>query len=147
MYIREGVSVGAARVNVQLSHPNLYRSIMVFALTYVGLGLNFIFTNPTFNPYGIPKEITGSIFLFLGLAKIIFLNLIHNLKIVRALMSLQIVFIVFWGTGTSITFFQGKTSLQLFVLYAGLGFLEYFQLQEPYWNPLTGTKKEVKQNG
>lgn len=134
-------SVEVTSVNVKFSHPNLYRSIMVFALMYVGLGLNFILTNPTFNPYHIPKQITGSIFLSLGLGKLIFLTLKHNLKAVRVLMALQIVFIIFWGIGTSITFFQGRTSLQLFVLYIGLAFLEYFVLIEPYWNPLTGTKK------
>lgn len=127
---------------ISLSHPNLYRGIMTFAFINIGLGLNFLFTNPTFNPYQIDKLLIGSIFLTLGVSKVTFLNVSRNLKVVRFVMALEVMFMLFWGIGTSITFFQGRTSLQLFVLYAGLAMLELFLLQEPAVNPVTEIKPE-----
>lgn len=138
----EIVIEGVNKKSLRLSHPNLYRTIMVFAFISIGLGLNFIFTNPTFNPYNIPKEITGTIFLILGIGKLIFLIAVFNLKMVRVVMSLEIAFMIFWGIGTSITFFQGKTSLQLFVLYVGLSLLELFLLIEPSVNPVSQVKEK-----
>lgn len=132
--------------NMRLSHPNLFRSITVMAFISIGLGLNFIFTNPTFNPYNIPKELTGTIFLVLGIARLIFLIVNHNLRMLRMVMSTGIAWNVFWGVGTSITFFQGKTSLQLFVLYMGLSFLELFLLVEPSINPYSQLSESKEKN-
>lgn len=131
-------------LNIRLSHPNLYYSVMVFACIYIALGLNFFFTTPTFNPYQIPYPIVGAVFLALGISKIVFLNFIRNIKIVRVLMALSVGYSIWWGIGTSITYFQGRTSLQLFVLYAGMAALEIFWLVEPFVNPMTqeGTKPE-----
>lgn len=125
------------KVNIRLTHPNLYNSLLVFAFINIGLGLNFIFSNPTFNPYMIPKEIIGSIFLALGVSKLIFLQAFRNLRMLRLAMAAEVMFMAFWGIGTSITFFQGRTSLQLFVLYAGLSVLEVFLLVEPIANPVS----------
>lgn len=131
-------------LNIRSSHPNLYYAVMVFSFIYIGLGLNFIFTTPTFNPYMIPKEIIGAVFLALGLSKIVFLNFIRNLRIVRMLMALEVGYALWWGIGTSITFFQGRTSLQLAVLYAGLSVLEMFLLVEPFVNPFTKKGNNVQ---
>lgn len=125
-------------INLRKTHPNLYRSIMTFAAVSIGLGLNFWLANPTFNPYNIQKEIVGSIFLSLGLGKVIFLNFWRNLWMVRTIMGTEVAFMMFWGVGTTITFFQGKTSLQLFCLYVGLSVFEVWLLLEPFANPLTG---------
>lgn len=125
------------QVNLRKSHPTLYRSITTFALLSIALGLNFIFTTPTFNPYGIPLWIIGSIFITLGCLKLIFLNLYRNLGIVRVVMAAEVGFMVFWGIGSTITFSQGKTSLQLFVLYVGMAVFELFLMVEPFFNPMT----------
>jgi hypothetical protein len=127
--------------NLRLSHPNLYRSFMTFALISIGLGFNFIFAKPTFNAYDIPKLWIGIVFLSFGISKIFFLNILYNLKIVRILMSLSVAFKIFWGVGTSLTFFTGQTSLQLFVLYVGLAMLELFMLIEPSFNPMSSRKE------
>lgn len=129
------------KVNIRLTHPNLYFSLVVFALINIGLGLNFLFANPTFNPYQIDKTVIGCIFLALGLLKVIFLQFSRNLKILRLVMAGEVVFMLFWGIGTTITFFRGQTSLQLFVLYAGLAALESFLLLEPIVNPVSEVKK------
>lgn len=129
-------------INIRFTHPNLYWGILTFACINIGLGLNFLFTMPTFNPYQIDKTIVGSIFLLLGLSKLIFLLLVHNLKAVRVVMALEVAFMIFWGIGTSITFFQGRTSLQLFVLYIGLAVLEITRLTEPGINPLTKVREK-----
>lgn len=130
------------KVNIRLTHPNLYRSLMAFAFINIGLGLNFLLTNPTFNPYGVDKMIVGWIFITLGMLKVIFLNFSRNLRIVRLVITCEIIFMMFWGVGTSITFFQGKTSLQLFVLYVGLSVLETFLLIEPAINPVSKIKEK-----
>lgn len=126
------------RVNLRLTNPTLYRSVMVFALISVGLGLNFLLARPTFNPYQIDKQIIGVVFLCFGLAELIGVVVILNLQFIRVVMALNVAFMMFWGIGTSITFFTGQTSLQLFVLYAGLSALQLFLLLEPFVNPLTG---------
>lgn len=125
------------KANIRLTHPNLYYSLLVFAAINIGLGLNFIFANPTFNPYQIDKAVIGSVFLALGLLKVTFLQLFRNLKILRLVMTAEVIFMMFWGVGTTITFFRGQTSLQLFVLYAGLSALEVFLLAEPIVNPVS----------
>ena len=130
------------QVNIRLSHPNLYRLILFFSFISIGLGLNFLFTNPTFNPYGLDKTITGSIFLTIGTIMLFFLLVQRNLKMVRAMISISVMWQIFWGIGTSITFFQGKTSLQLFVLYMGLSAIQMFTLIEPFINPITKTKDQ-----
>lgn len=130
------------RYNLRYSHPNLFKSIITFACINIGLGLNFLLTNPTFNPYGIDKTIIGMIFLGLGLGKIVSLLVVYNMKAIRILMALEVAFMVFWGIGSSITFFQGRTSLQLFVLYIGIAVSETFLLLEPVVNPMTETKRE-----
>lgn len=89
----------------------------------------------------IPKEIIGSIFLALGVSKLIFLQAFRNLRMLRLAMAAEVMFMAFWGIGTSITFFRGQTSLQLFVLYAGLSSLEVFLLLEPIVNPVSAVKK------
>lgn len=124
-------------VNLRITHPNLYYLVMAFGFTYIALGLNFFFTMPTFNPYGIPYPIVGALFLTLGVAKLVFLNVVRRLTVVRLLMALEVALALWWGIGASITFFQGRTSLQLPILYAGLSFIEAFLLLEPFVNPLT----------
>lgn len=125
------------------SHPNLYRSIMVFAFIGVALGLNFFFTNPTFQQYGIDKNIIGGIFMALGLGKLVFLNFFRSLRVVRLLLAASVAFQVFWAVGTSLTFFTGQTSLQLFILYIGLAMLQFFLLIEPFTNPANANGKTV----
>lgn len=124
-------------VNLRITHPNLYYLVMAFGFTYIALGLNFFFTTPTFNPYGILYPIVGALFLTLGVAKLVFLNVVRRLTVVRLLMALEVALALWWGIGASITFFQGRTSLQLPILYAGLSFIESFLLLEPFVNPLT----------
>lgn len=124
-------------VNIRGSHPNLYRSVMVFGCIYIGLGVNFIATTPTFNPYQIPYDFVGALFLALGALKIILLNVLRDLVWLRRIMAAEIMVSLWWGIGASITFFRGQTSLQLPILYAGLSVLEVFLLLEPFMNPLT----------
>lgn len=126
-------------INLRLTHPTLYRSVIVFAFISMGLGLNFWFTKPTFNPYGVDYRITGSVFLTLGVSKIVFLVWFRNLRLIRFNMACCAGFMMFWGIGTSVTYFTGHTSLQLFVLYSGLTLLQLFLLLEPYVNPLTSS--------
>lgn len=131
-------------VDIRKSHPNLYWSILMFGFIYAALGINFIFTTPTFQPYPIPYPIVGAVFLTLGMLKIILLNFIHNLDWLRKVMGVEIGVALWWSIGGTATFIQGKTSLQLPILYVGLCFLEVFLLREPFVNPATSEKPEAE---
>lgn len=124
-------------IDIRRSHPSLFRVICVIGLICVGLGLNFLLASPTFNPYGFPKEVTGGIFLALGISKLFTILALRNLRILRINMALCMGFMLFWGFGTSITYFTGQTSLQLFVLYWGLTAIQLIMMLEPVVNPLT----------
>jgi hypothetical protein len=115
-------------INLRLSHPKVYRGIVIFALMSIGLGLNFWFARPTFNPYHIPLPVTGTIFLALGIGKLAFLIIHRRVGALRIVMTIELVWMCFWAIGTSITFFQGRTSLQLFILYFALVMLEIYLL-------------------
>lgn len=126
-------------VNLRRTHPTLYRSALVFALISIGLGLNFELTTPTFMPFGIPKSVTGALFLTFGAFKLVSVLFIKNMKCIRASMAACAGWMMLWGIGTSITFFTGQTSLQLFTLYTGLAALQVLWCLEPFLNPATGS--------
>jgi hypothetical protein len=133
------------RVFLRNTNPNLYRSLMTFALIFVFLGVNFLLgPPPTFQQYGISRYVIGTGFLTLGLTKLVFLNLRRNLRAVRILLIFGIAYPLFWGIGTTETAFAGTSSFQLFILYCGLAALQIPLLLEPFFNPVTanGEKEE-----
>lgn len=130
----------ARGIRIYKSHPGLYYSITILALVSTGLALNFFFYTPTFNPYGIDKNVIGSIFLTLGILKLIFLNIFRNLKIVRLLMATAVGFIFFWGISNTQQAFQGRASFQLPIILIGLALLQAVWVIEPSINPLSRRK-------
>lgn len=128
--------------NLRNTNPNLYRSLLTIALIYVALGFNFLLTVPTFEQYGIPKNVIGAGFLAQGIAYLLLLHVHRNLGVVRMLLIFSIAYMLFWGVGTTETFFQGKSSLQLCILYFGLAALQAPVLLEPYFNPVTANGVE-----
>lgn len=128
-------------VSTRKTHPNLYISLTTIALTSIALALNFHFYTPTFNPYGINKEIIGAIFFLLGFSQLIFLNLYHNLKFVRLILAMSISFMLFWGFSNTQQAFAGKASFQLPILLISLAILQIPLLLEPSTNPMTINKK------
>lgn len=132
------------KVHIKISNPNLYRKITAFGVFSILMGMNFFFFKPTFNPLGIDKAIIGTIFIILGVAHILFLNFFHNLRILRKTIAISIAWILFWGIGTTVTVFQGKTSFQLFILYTYVSVIQLFLLIEPYSNPVSEKMEEKK---
>lgn len=124
-------------VNIRKSHPALYRAIMTFACMSIALAINFWFSKPTFNPYGVPKEWIGVVFAVLGSSLIVFLNAFHNLRMVRLLLATSVSFTFFWGVSNSQQFFAGNASLQLPILYVAISLLQIPLLIEPPVNPMT----------
>lgn len=110
---------------------------MAFAIGSIFFGLNFFFSNPTFNPYGIPYSITGAIFLVLGSSKLFAIVVMQNLKAIRVTMMLCAVWMMIWGAGTLITVYQGKTSFQNLIAFGLLAVLQRLLLREPFLNPMT----------
>lgn len=127
-------------VNIRKSHPALYRAIMTFACMAVALAFNFWFSRPTFNPYGVPKEYIGIIFAVLGSSLLVFLNVFHNLRIVRLALAASVSFTFFWGLSNAQQFFAGNASLQLPILYVAISIWQIPLLIEPPVNPMTEKK-------
>lgn len=123
--------------NLKFTNPNLFISLITFAIISIAIAVNFQLTTPTFQQYGIPKEALGAAFGSIGLAQLFFLLVWRKLKAVRIAVVLNIAAMVFWGIGTTQTFFEGTSSLQLCVLYFGLAALQVPLLMEPYFNPVT----------
>lgn len=125
------------RVNIRKTHPNLYKLTMVFAVMSLLLAINFWTSNPTFNPFNSNKNWIGVAFFLLGAWHLIFLNLSHNLKMVRLGSTLSIFFLTAWGLGNMQQSIAGKASYQLPILYLALAGLHYLLLLEPPVNPMT----------
>lgn len=127
-------------VKIRKTHPSLYRALMVIGVMGVALGFNFWFSNPTFNPYGISKNIIGTIFFLLGFSQIVFLNIFHNLRMVRLNLATSISWMFFWGVSNSAQFFAGRASLQLPILFITISILQIPLLTESPVNPMTEKK-------
>lgn len=128
------------KVDIRKTHPTLYYTLMVIGLMSVALALNFWFSRPTFNPYGIPKNFIGVIFFLLGSTKLIFLNVVRDLRMVRLNVAVSVSWMFFWGFSNTIQFFAGNASLQLPILYIALSILQIPLLTESPVNPMTEKK-------
>lgn len=125
------------RVVIRKSHPSLYRSLMVLAIMSVAMAVNFWTSNPTFDPFGIDNNLIGGIFLLIGVWHLVYLNLIHNLKLVRLGSTFAIFFMTAWGLGNMQQSLAGRASFQLPILYLALAGVYYLLLGEPPVNPMT----------
>lgn len=129
------------KIHIRNTHPALYRALMVLGFMGIALAVNFWFSNPTFNPYGIPKDIIGVIFFVLGSSQVVFLNLFRNLRMIRLNLAISISWMFFWAVSNSQQFFDGKASLQLPILYLTLSILQIPLLMESPINPMTEKKQ------
>lgn len=134
------------RVSIRETHLNLYRILMVMAIMFIALAVNLYYSKPTFNPYGIEKEVIALVFSVLGVSKIIALNFYHNLKLVRLIVGFSTGFMIFWGISNTQQAFAGKASFQLPILLITLALINLLLLVEPVSNPLTanGNDNEKK---
>lgn len=125
------------RVRIRLTHPGLYRSISTLSLMSVALAVNFWTSNPTFNPYGLPKSLIGVVFFLLGVWQLFFLNVRHDLRQVRRGLAASLGFILFWGLSNAQQSLAGSASFQLPILYVALAILHLLLLIESPVNPMT----------
>lgn len=132
------------KVSIRITHPNMYRVLMVIALMSIALAINLYLTKPTFAPYGLPKGVIATVFLVLGTVQLVFLNLYHNLKLVRLTIAASASFMMFWGVSNTQQSFAGKASFQLPIIFVSLAVIQLVSLLEPVINPMTSNngKKE-----
>lgn len=130
------------RVFVRDTHPLLFRTYLTLGVVAVLLGLNFLFTTPTFNPYHLDYRVIGTVFLVTGLAEIICVLMVRRLSLMRLALAVSIGLKVFWGVGASFTFFQGDASLQLCICYLGMGAAVQFWLMLE--SPVTLTSEPIE---
>lgn len=129
------------KVHLNKTHPSLYYAIMTLGVMNVCLALNFFFTTPTFNPYGIPKNYVGCVFALIGASQLFFLNIMRDLRAVRISLAVSISFMCFWGLSNTQQFFNGKSSLQLPILFLAISILQIPLLTEAPVNPTTRHKQ------
>jgi hypothetical protein len=113
---------------------------MTLGVMSIALAINFWTSNPTFNPYGFDKNVIGGVFFTLGFSKLVFLNVLRDLRLVRIILAASISFHFFWGASNAQQFFAGKASLQLPILYIALAVLQMPLLVEAPVNPMTEKK-------
>ena len=135
-----GLVVNGGRIDVRKTHPNLYLAVSTLALVSVALGVNFWVFNPAFQVYGASNRVWGSIFLLLGIGKLVFLNAYRRLPLLRATMAAAVAFMLFFGVGTLEPVLEGDASAQLLILYVGLSVLQIPLLLEPFINPWTARR-------
>lgn len=129
------------RVNIRLTHPALYRSIMVLAIGSILLALNFWTSNPTFSPLSIPKDLVGVVFAATGVGQIVYLNVVRDLRWVRRLLGASIFVHLVWGLLNCQQAINGRASWQLPLLYLIIAFLVRPLLTEAPVNPMTEVQK------
>lgn len=131
----------AIKVNLRKSHPTLYRGIMWFAIFALAMAWNYFFRKPTFTPYGIPKEVIGGTFLFLGMTLVILLNVFRNLRLVRIVMALSSGFVLFWGISNTQQAFANTASFALPITLIYVAGRLMTDLIESPVNPMTRRKE------
>lgn len=109
--------------NLREAHGRLYSSIMTLAVMSIALAVNFWTSNPTFNPYGIPKDLIGVVFLLLGISHLVFLNWLRDQRKLRYGLTASLSFMLFWGISNTEQSFAGKASFQLPIMYVALAML------------------------
>lgn len=138
--IDEGLIVNGS-INLRRTHPTLYRAATIVAAASVALGLNFALTVPTFLIFNQSKYLWATIFLVLGVSKLVFLNVWRKLPVVRVVMGGSVAFFLFLGLGTTQPFIEGNGSLQLPIFYFTVAAFELAALVEPFINPWTARRE------
>jgi hypothetical protein len=128
------------RLNIRKKHPTLYHSIMTLGVMSIALAINFWTSNPTFNPYNIPKNFVGTVFAVLGVGQFVFTSVLRDLRAVRLTLTASVFWMLFWGASNLEQSFAGKASYQLPILYIALAVLQIPLLIESPVN-LTTEKK------
>lgn len=120
------------------THPNLWKTYMLYALLSIVLGLNFLFLTPTFMPLDIPKWPIGLTFLGCGLIKLVLLLVNSKNLWLRFSMAQSVGIYSFWAGALTVDFFRlSQTSMQLPLTFMGLAGLGFLLLIEPFINPAT----------
>lgn len=117
---------------LRAARPGLYYTIMTLALASLALATNFWTSNPTFNPYGISKNLIGIVFAALGASHLIFL-LRRDLGKLRFGLTTSLGFMLFWGISNTQQSFAGNASFQLPILYISLATIHMPLLVELFW--------------
>lgn len=125
------------KVRIRSTHPALYRQLMILSVMSVLLAVNFWRYTPTFVPFNIPKDRVGAVFFVLGVSQFLFLNVFHQLRLVRATLAVSLSFMLFWGASNTQQAFAGNASFQLPILLITLAVLHIPLLVESPVNPMT----------
>lgn len=127
----------AKKVNLRLTNPDMYKSVMLFVIFCISMTLNYWFSKPTFNPYGIQRPWIGLTFLIIGMALILLLNVFRNLKLVRITLAVAGGLLIFWGISNTQQSFAGKASFAFPILLFYVASIILKDLLQSPVNPMT----------
>lgn len=135
-----GGTANHVRVNLRNTHPTLYWNITLFAVFSVAAALSYWFgPAPTFNPYGIDRNLVAALFFVYGTWQLLFLN-IHYLLMVRIGLLFAFVLMGSWGVANTHQVFAGNASGFLPLLLGTCAGAHLKWLTESPVNPMTRRK-------
>jgi len=130
-------------INIRRQRPNLYYSITTVAIALILLGVNLLLTIPLFVPLGIPKTVVATAFITVGVAKLLFLNVVRDLHAVRLLLAVGIAGLSFWGLANAQQSLNGMASFQVSILYFTIAALQVPMLREALYADLDGEDEQT----
>lgn len=130
------------KIKIRFTHPTLYYSVMAHCIICAGLALNFWNANPTFDPFGFSKIFVGFIFITFGGFLFVFLNLLHDLRMVRRSLLFLFIWYFVWGFANAEQWHNGKASLQLPIVFIGLSSWAFILLTTSAIDIITEVKDE-----
>lgn len=122
-------------IKVRLTHPSLYRILMLYVVTFLALAANFTFIKTTFLVYGQSNRVWAACFLVLACSLFCSTNIIHSLRLMRFTMVMIAVYLMFFTIGASEPYLNGVGSLQLPILYLTVSGHMFLLVYEPFINP------------
>lgn len=120
---------------LRLLHPSLNRLTLLSALWSLALAGNFLAFMPTFDIFQTPNVVWASLLAATGACEFFFLIIVNRLARVRQAMTAGAGVCLLLAVGTSEPYLHGIGSLQLPIMYVGLGLLKLYLVLEPPVNP------------
>lgn len=124
----------AVTVDIRKTHPNLWRMLMVVGVYYLADGGSYLYYTPTFNP--LHKTLVAGIYLTLGVAFMVTLNVWRHLTAVRATTAASVAWGLFWAVRNTPQVFAGHASMALPFALTVIALVQIPMLYEPATNPI-----------
>lgn len=120
------------QISLRITHPRFFRDIWIAGVGQIVLAINYWRFTPTFNPYGIPKNLVGAAFFMLGVSLLLLLLVWRSRSKLRSVLSASVFFTVFWGIANTQQVFNGNASFALPIMF---GIVAAFEISAVIGSP------------